>query len=184
MIFYPKKLVKKDGFVLLEVMIALVIFAVSILALIDGVGNSERASGEAEKVQKAAMLARLKIAEIKLSLDEEVARGVFPDEKAESGTFKEPYEDYKWSYTIRKVEIPVVQPSSDQSQVSLGQPSSTGATPNQAGADVLGAANSMAQMVAKKISESIREMKITVSWGDNESEMQKIVITTHLAKLR
>lgn len=179
----------QNGFTLLEIMIAMAILSISLLALYSSVGNSLRISGQSEEVDQATQLARRKMSEIMMSLDEDIARGAFPEEKEEQGTFDKPFENYKWSYTIKKVEIPVLQPPSDKSAATVGpsasdsgssSPSSPQTTPG-----LENAAANMAQMVTKKISESVRELKLTISWGgENPDDQEKVVLTTHLSKLR
>ncbi|GEM_PF-1508237 len=179
----------QKGFTLLEIMIAMAILSISLLALYTSMGNSLRISGSAEDTDQATQLARKKMTEILMSLDEDIARGAFPEEKEENGTFDKPFEKYKWSYAIKKVQIPVLQPPSNQAAGSVGEGSSkgatpSGATPGQTTPGLENAAANMAQMVTKKISESIRELKLTVSWGENPDDEEKVVLTTHLSKLR
>lgn len=176
----------RRGFTLLEIMIAMAILSSSLLALYSSMGNSLKISAQAEDSNQASQLARQKMTEVLMSLDEDITRGAFPDEKEESGVFDKPFEKYKWFYVIKKVEIPVLKPPGDQPVGAEGD-SGASASTNPAGQTtpgLEGAAANMAQMVTKKISESIRELNLTVSWGENSDEEEKIVLTTHLSKLR
>ncbi len=181
----------KKGFTLLEIMIAMAILSISLLALYTSMGNSLRISGQAETTNEATQLARQKMSEIIMSLDEDIARGAFPEEKEESGGFEKPFEKYKWSYVIKKVEIPVLQPPSDQSEATIGDSTDPAdpAAPKDSSEQkttpgLENAAANMAQMVTKKISESIRELELKISWGDSEEDGENVTITTHLSKLR
>lgn len=169
------------GFSLLEVMIALAILTISLMAFSTSIGNNVRTSAMAEEMNQAVQLASQRLAEIKINLSEEMARGAFPDEKEEHGIFEKPFEKYRWSYHIRKVEIPVILPTEQAGPESLADDSS-GAPPNL----LNGGINPMVmQMVAKKISESIRQVDLTISWGEGEEQdREKIMFTTHIAKLR
>jgi general secretion pathway protein I len=176
------------GFTLLEIMISLAILSISLLALYNAIGNSLRASGMAEDMDQAMQLARQKMAEVTISLEADIARGAFPDEKEEQGEFDKPFERYKWSYVFRKVELPAVNPTNLlQGQ---GEEAGGGSTPSPSGtqttAGIEQQAGNLAQVVSKKISESIRELRLTVTWGEGEKEedQEKVVLTTHLAKLR
>jgi prepilin-type N-terminal cleavage/methylation domain-containing protein len=177
-----------SGFTLLEIMIAMAILSISLLAIYHSVGISLRASGMAEKVDIANQLGRQKMAEIMMSLDEDIARGAFPDEKEEQGTFDKPYERYKWAYQIRKVEIPLTNLPGQEGGAPGGENAGGGGTPSPSGTQttpgIEGQAANLAKVVSKKISDSIRELKLTVSWGEGEEDEDKIVLTTHLAKLR
>ncbi len=179
----PKQ--SQRGFTLLEIMIAMAILSISLLALYTSTGNSLRISGQAEATDNATQLARKKMTEILMSLDEDIARGAFPEEKEENGTFDKPFEQYKWSYVIKKVEIPVLKPPGEEAAGTVGEEKKEGAAGGEkTTAGLENAAANMAQMVTKKISESIREVKLTISWGDAEDDEEKVVITTHLSKLR
>ncbi len=121
-------------------------------------------------------------------MEEDLSRGAFPDEKEEHGTFEKPFERFQWSYTLRKVELPVMKtPQGSEPTASPeggqggGSPPGGGTTPG-----LEAAAGNLAQIVSKKISESVRELKLTVSWGEEEKEedREKVVVTTHLAKLK
>lgn len=177
------------GFTLLEIMIAMAILAVSLLALYSAVGNSLRASAMAEDTDQATHLARQKMAEVMMSLEEDLSRGAFPDEKEEHGTFEKPFERFQWSYALRKVELPVMKtPQGSEPTGSQGQGGQGGGSP-PGGSTTPGLeaqAGNLAQIVSKKISESVRELKLTVSWGEEEREedREKVVVTTHLAKLK
>lgn len=189
-----KKLISTSGFTLLEIMISMAILSISLLALYSSMGNSLRASGIAEEMSLAMQLGRQKMAEVNMTLETDIARGAFPDDKEEHGTFDKPYDRFHWAYAIRKVEIPVVNPPGDAGGGAGGgaggSGGSSGGTPNpanQTSGDIAGAASNMASIVSKKISEAIRELKVTISWGPEgtpEDELEKVVLTTHLVKLR
>ena len=180
-----------EGFTLLEIMIALAILSISLLSLYSSIGNSLKASGFAEDMDRAMQLARQRMSEIRITLDEEMARGAFPDEKEEEGTFDKPNDRFKWSYTLRKVEVPAINPAGLEGGVQgTGAPAGEGegsTTPTtQPTPGIEQAATNMAQVVSKKISESIRELKLTVSWGEaaEGEEEEHVVLTTHVVKLR
>jgi hypothetical protein len=149
----------------------------------------------AEDNDLAMQLARQKMSEISMQLEDDIAKGSFPDDKEEHGDFDKPFDRFKWTYTLKKVEIPVVNPPADGgaggatgsgstsgSSSSSGSSGSTGATTP----GVAQAANNVAQIVSKKISESVRELKLTVTWGEAEKEedLEKLVLTTHLVNLK
>jgi len=180
---------KSSAFTLLEVMIALAILSISLITLYSSVGNSLKASGMAERTEKSNFLARQKMSEILLNIEQDIARGAFPDEKEENGTFEKPFEDYKWAYTVKKVQLPVLQlPAEMMEGTGAPSPETLSAAAGASGVNgaVEMAANSMAQVVTKKISEAIREVQVTISWGEGgeEGDEEKVVITTHIANLK
>ncbi len=170
------------GFSLLEIMVSLAILSIGLLALIGSQGNSLRASGRAENIQMATLLGRQRLNEKILELNKDMAKGTFPDENEEQGTFDEPNEEYRWEIKIRKVQIPVLGDGGGEAGAAGGG----SGTPTQAGGDTVAAPESaqrgLAQMVSKKISESIREVSAKVIW-DEIGEEQSLTLTTHIAKV-
>lgn len=167
------------GFTLLEIMIALAILSISLLSLYDSIGNSLRASGMAKEMEEAVLLAKQRMSEIQLQLEQEMALGSFPDEKEEHGDFEKPFEKYKWSYKLKKVEIPVIRPLLGQGDPQDSPSSIAPTTPG-----FQESAANVAELVSKKISNSLREIKLIVSWGDSEDSEEKIILTTHVANLK
>lgn len=147
-----------SGFSLLEVMVAVAILAISLLALINFQGQSMFIVGRAEKLTIATFLARQKMAEVILQVEKErFQQGVFPEDKNETGPFEKPYEDFNWEWNIRKVAIPA---PAEEGDVKMA----------------------MFKMVADQIKELVREVKLTVSWKELGKE-QSFDVVTHIAKL-
>ena len=152
----------RAGFSLLEVMIAVAILAVSLLAIFSLESTSLMGSARAQKISTATELAREKMARILIDLDAGMVKGEFPDEKEESGTFEEEkFPDYSWKVSVKKVDIPA-------------PPAKEG------GSDVMG---QIFDMVSKQLSESSREVKLTVSFTEFDEEEVGIVLTTHIVKM-
>jgi hypothetical protein len=143
----------------------------------------------AEDNDLALQLSRQKMSEIAMELEPEILKGSFPDDKEEHGDFDKPFDRFKWTYTLKKVEIPVVNPPTGGAG---GGADSGGATPSGGSGSapttpgVEQAASNVAGIVSKKIAESVRELKLTVTAGEAEKEedLEKVVLTTHLVKLR
>ncbi len=149
----------KKGFSLLEVMVAVAILAISLLALINFQGQSMFVVARAEKLTMATFLARQKMAEAVLQIEkEQFQQGVFSEDKSEGGVFEKPYENYKWEWKMRKVDIPV--PKAEEG----------------------GAMMAMLQMVSNQIKDQVREVKLTVTWEELGKE-QSFDVVTHLSKL-
>lgn len=145
------------AFTLLEVLVALGILAVAAIAITGGFGSSNLASRRAESVSIATLLARQKMAEEIIRIEKNSMEGKFPDTNEESsGKFDEPYEKYQWVIKIRKVEIPV-PPQEEQ-----------------------GVQAQLTQMIAKQIGDSLREVKLEISW--EEEEKKDVTVVTHVVK--
>jgi prepilin-type N-terminal cleavage/methylation domain-containing protein len=152
----------RKGFTLLEVMIAIAILAVSLLALFNLQSTSLLGSARAQRISTSTLLARQKMARFLLDFEAGMAKGEFPEEKEESGTFEEEKQpDYSWKITVRKVDLPTPPATEGQSDM-------------------------MAQvftMVSQKLSKSVREVKLVVSWKEFDEEEEGIVLTTHVVKM-
>lgn len=167
------------GFTLVEIMIALAILAVGLVSLYTAQGNSLRASATAERMQVGAMLAREKMTEKMMEIEQGLAKGAFPEDKEEeTGTFEPPFEDYRWEYTVRKVEIPIAGAGESAGEGEAGG-DPRAAENNQAPAS---AQANVAKVVSKKIAESVREINVRVIWGEFEEE-ESIKVTSHVSKL-
>lgn len=150
---------KNKGFTLLEIMVAVGILSVSLVALLTFQGNTMITSGRAERITEATMLARMKMSEVELDLDKLVRKGEFPDEKSEEGTFDEPFDNYKWKLSIKGVKLP---------------------------APVMGEEGSIESLIGRQLSEEIaktvREVKLEIVWSEMGEE-QSIDVVTHIVKL-
>ena len=150
---------QKTGFTLLEIMVAVAILSISLVALLSFQGNTLLTSGRAERVTEATMLARMKMSEIELDLDKQMKRGEFPDEKSEEGNFDNPFAAYKWKMSIRRINLP---------------------------APVMGDEGSVENMVGRQLTEEIgktvREVRLEILW-EEIGEEQTIDVVTHIVKL-
>lgn len=157
---------KQNGFSLLEILIAVSILATSLVILLSAQGGSFLSSERAERLTEATLLARGKMVEIEIEFEKDLAKNKFPEEDLEnSGEFEAPYEDYRWKYTVKKVEIPFVDAGK--------------------GENVL--VESYSKNVMDLIAKSVREIQLRVFWGDKdrpEKDQPHLIVTTHWVKLK
>lgn len=154
----------QKGFTLLEILIALGILATSFTMLFAAQGNSFLDSERAERLTVATNLAQQRMVELEMELAEDMKRRKFPDEKEESGTFDDPFADFRWQYNIKKVEIPSA--ASAEGQNPLIGPH--------------------IKRISDQISKSVREVTLKVFWGDKdkpEEEQSQMSVTTHIVKI-
>ena len=153
---------KNRGFSLLEVMIAIAVLAVSLMAIFNLQSVSISGSYRSEKVAISTELARLKMAQVILDIEKGIPKGEFPDDKEESGNFEEEkYPDYSWKLTIKKNESPAPQLPEGQSEV-LGQ---------------------IVSIVSEQLNQSSREIHLVVSWKEADEDRVGITLTTHVVKM-
>ena len=187
MIRRPAK--RESGFTLIEIMISLSILSITLVSIYVAQGNSLRASGRAENIQTASSLARQKMTEMMLELQKDLDKGKFPDEGTEEqGTFDPPLDRFRWEFAVKKVEIKMADTPSGEGASGgapapgAGPTTSTGEEAGQTNEAPEAAMRNMAQMVTKKINESVREISTKVIW-EELGEEQSLVVTTHIAKL-
>lgn len=186
-----------DGFTLLEVMIALAILSIALVALGDINGTAVQMHQYASRSTVATFLARTKMQEI----EDELQKDGFSDfDDSKDGNFDEAgWSEYRWVAKILKPDIQV-----DASQLmsmiggatglDLGPSGGKGSSAPAAGSSgkssgVLAAAGPFAGMVQaqltnllEELKHSVREVKLTVRWKDGSRE-QKMEVATHLVIL-
>ncbi len=161
----------RSGFTLLEVIIALAIMVVSLASIIAVESNSINATIRAKQMNTVAMLARNKMIE----LEYEVQGKTFDEMKKESsGQFKEPFNDYKWSWTIKEMKFPNF--SAAFSGAAAGGDEGSGA---QGGSDMVA---TMVRLITNYLSKSLREMTVTISWMRSGKE-QSFSVSTYWVNL-
>lgn len=109
-----------DGFTLLEVMVAIALIAIALMAVLGSQSQSVSLAGEARFNTTAALLAQSKMAEIE-SQDPE-------DLTADSGDFGEDFPGYTWKLAV--------------SNVTLDRP--------------------------ENVSDHLKQVDLTVAWGEDE----------------
>ena len=144
------------GFTLLEVMIAVAILAVSLMALMSLQSQALLASARAEKISISTWLAQQKMAEILLEIEKGVLKGEFPDEKEEQGNFENQFPDFFWRLKITRVELPMPEGVQDEMMLQA------------------------MKMLTEELSKSTREVRLTVGWEEFEEEEIGITVATHL----
>lgn len=150
----------RKGFTLLEVMLALTIFALAMTALVGFHARGYVNDGKARRLTAAVSLARAKMTDIELDIEKEMVKGSFPEDRSESGEFEKPYEDYKWKMEIRRVELPIPPLGDNAGEIN----------------------QQMMQMVTKQISDAVREIKLTISWQEMNNE-RSFSVVKHIVKM-
>lgn len=186
------------GFTLLEVMIAVAILAVSLMALSLTMIRSLRASNHARLMTQATFLCRLKFGEIE---NDFVVDG-FKDDAGtveKKGVFEDPlFKKFSWSYTMQKIELP----SADKIQTAAtkllqdkqkagesaaaeaggGPRGSAGASANSGG--LSGSLGGVLGPVKQMLEQGIRRVSMRVTWSEPGLPDQKVEVVTFYTDLR
>jgi prepilin-type N-terminal cleavage/methylation domain-containing protein len=190
----------RQGFTLLEVMIALAILSVSLFVLVSAQSSAVLMTSEGERDVVMTMLAEQKIAEVQMKLEREGWKdtdieeaGNFEDfglngEFGDGVELKGAYDDYQWAYTIRRVDLQMGDMGGAMDAV-------TGAYGGQGGTPT--SSDDMSSMVQDQMSSFIssdsltdtlapfiREVRVLVWYGEepkDENGCENCVeLTTHV----
>lgn len=189
----------RRGFTLLEVMVALAILTMGLLALSDVVGMALRSHVRAIHLDVATLLARGKLA----SLEEEFDRKGFRDfDQEDEGSFEDQgHPEIRWKMEARKPTIGLGpeqimnaltggQGGGLLSQLGLG--GATGGAGGQGGAPqqaldprmaIMGATlQAQVTAIGEQVKKGVREVKLTVSWPEG-TKTESFSVVTHLVVL-
>lgn len=152
---------KSDGFTLLEAVIAIAIFTIAFTQILALQGRSIQDAVQAKQFNTVAQLARNKMVETEVAV-----RGrAFGDvSKEESGVFKAPYQDYRWTVKIEELELPAISGASAE-----GAPQGQGQNEM---------AKQVTTAVTKYLSQSLRQVTVSIFWKRGNKE-QVFTVSTY-----
>ncbi len=139
------------GFSLLEIMIAMGILATAVLTFMSQVEVSSQVAYEDEQLLRATVLAQNKLGEIEREIYFDMDRGKFPDEKEDSGVFEGENDLYRWSYELKKVELPLE-------------------TMLQGGTET---SRKIAKQKSDEVKKRFRELRFKIEWSDPDNPEDK-----------
>ncbi len=153
----------RSGFTLLEVVVAIGILAISLVAIFEMQGGNIETAMRTRDITVATLLARSKMIDIEQELFEE---GFTDFEESMSGTFEdEGWPEFSWEADLTKVEIPIPD-------------SFPGADENPNAALMMGSAS----FITDLIKNALRECALTVTW-DVGGDPRELMVTTHFIDL-
>jgi len=153
-----------QGFTLLEVIIAMSIMFVAFAAILSVQSGSINASARAKQMTVVAMLAKTTMSEVEYKFEGKAFDEV---KKEDGGQFKAPYQDYRWTSTIKELKFPSI----------LG--GGGGEDKKDGAAD---AADRIGKLFAKYLSKAIREVNVTIFWKRGTGE-QRFDLSTYWVNL-
>lgn len=163
----------KRGFTLLEVLLAMVIFAASVLAITQTVTGGLRNARESERVFEATQAAQSKMAELQMKYQAKIDKdGVEGSLGEEEGSFPKPFERYKWKAALAESNIKFTRATVEK---FLGQ---VGLEEREA-ADKAEELRLVLANLNKVFKENFVELKLTVSWQEY-GKKYSVPVVTHL----
>lgn len=147
----------------MEVMIAIAILAISLLAIFNLQSTSLMGSARAQRLSVATQLAQYKMSKTLLEIEQGIVKGEFPEEKEETGTFEEEDQpNLGWVVKIHTTDIPA-PPASEGAAAILSQ---------------------VFSVVSEQLSKSTREVTLQVFWIGDEEPEQMLSLSTHVVKMQ
>lgn len=164
---------QKSGFTLIEILAAFALMVTSITVIIDARTSSTSRILESESRFYAATLAEKIMTEMEIKYQKELNTvGLENALATESGSFDEPYADYKWRAEFRESSIEL-SPS-----VMVEYMTSLGVDPVEAQAQIDEQALVLTN-VNKVIKENYGELYVEVTWGGAKTP-DRLSLVTHL----
>ena len=188
---------RNRGFNLIEVTIALAILVLALSILVENQGFAAYMTRDAEKIRIATMLAEEKMIEAQLHLELEGWTTSDIDEDGDFDDFgsedfrgsgpklewDEQLDDFKWAYTIRKIEMNMPGDMGGMMEDMMG----TGYFGDQSQQDAqdnkmdLGDLGISSDMITEYLSDYIREVRVMVWWKEDFEESGDYVeLLTHV----
>lgn len=167
MLIKKKHLNFERGFTLLETMIAMAIMMVAYSSILIVQSSAMESADKAKRLNVVSMLARGIMSETELQVqNKEFAEA----KKEEAGQFKEPFQDFDWKKEIKEIKFPNFSGGSKKAEKD-----------DESGANA--ATETLTKLVTKFLSDSVREIKITISWKKG-SGTQSYTVTNYWVDLK
>jgi prepilin-type N-terminal cleavage/methylation domain-containing protein len=182
--------VNRRGFSLLEVMVALAILVTSMVILMETQSAAVEMTREAEELVTGTHLAQEKLAEARLSLEEE---GFTDQDKCEEGDFSEFGDEtmdiefgeglkkYRWAWCVSEIDLALGGDIAGMAESLTGSglgggtgASVDGASGSMPGGMDLGAFGISNEMITETLGKYIREVRVHVWWGEDLEESERL----------
>jgi general secretion pathway protein I len=194
----------RRGFTLLEVMVALAILAMGLVAISDVVGGAMRNHARAKALDVATLLARGKMAE---TLDRYEEEGFRDSDEGDDGDFSEEgHPDVAWKLEVKKPSVDLAGENACAALLGanglsalLGDQTAAGGSGPQTGGGGGGSGptaglSPMALMMqnlvktqctsfGEVLKKAVREVRLTVSWPDGK-QTESFAVVTHMVVLQ
>ncbi|ACG71954.1 conserved hypothetical protein [Anaeromyxobacter sp. K] len=184
------------GFTLLEVMVALAILAMGLMALSDVVGGALRNHARAGRLDVATLLARGKMVELEEAFERKGFREF--DEEDEGSFEREGHPEVRWKLEVLRPRVELgperilqLLTGTEGGDLSALLGGASGGKDAQGGgpqtvmpgtAAVAGTLNAQLTAMGEQIKKAVREVRLTVAWPEG-ARQDSFTVVTHLVVL-
>jgi type II secretion system protein I len=165
---------REKGFTFIEVMVAMLIFVLAVLAAVNIVRGAVRATRETREITIANWLLQNVISELEIKLETEGLDKAC-DKKTE-GKFDDPYGKYQWVTECYEIDFEISETAAKMAQAMQNPEKSE---------DDLNSENAILKMVLDTantyIKGAMREIHAEVLWVEGKNK-RKVEVTTHFAR--
>lgn len=180
------------GFTLLEVMVALAILAVSLVAILGINGGTVRSHAYAKRLTVATMLARSKMIDLETHFHQEGFTSDF-DQTMEGDFSEEGWQDFRWKAEIVVPKLDAGQTTALVQQLAAQLLGDIGGGGGGGGNDPAydtrtmlgpyqGIIEGQISTIVETMKKSLREIRLQVSWMDGRRE-ETLDVVTHMVIL-
>jgi len=162
-----------SGFTLLEVLLAIALFALSIVALVHTRGVSLQNVARSERLATALQLVQLKMTEMEIKFQGALDKnGLASTIGKENGQFEPPHEAYSWSAELKEAGLELTSEQLVQLLLDFGVEQEDAESQVESQKLVMTNLN-------KTLKENFSELIVTVEW-DDFGHKSKVPVVTHL----
>ena len=181
----------RQGFTLLEVLVALAILAISVLVLIDAQSTAVYMRQQGEEMVVGTMLARDIMTLVELRMEKEGFGEMTITEKGEfrEEEYQDAFEDHRWEYDVSRVELDLNKIFSMVSDL-MGMAEDEGAVEDSSmltGGLDLGSLGIDPSMFTDELAKYIREIRVRVYWCGEQGSREEgacgpdeVILVTHI----
>jgi type II secretion system protein I len=167
------KYIRNAGFTFIEVLVAMLIFVMAVVASLSVTDGSVRATREAKEISTATWLLQNVMVELETKLETEgFDKGC---EKKKTNKFEPPYQNFTWTTTCEEIDFNLSQTAAQMAQKEDDDKSS----------DQQNQTNMITKMILQAASDymgkSLRELHAEVTWMRGK-QTRKVDATTHVAR--
>jgi type II secretion system protein I len=159
------------GFTFIEVLVAMLIFTLAVLAALNVGEGSVRATREAKEISTASWLLQSAITELETKIESEgIDKGC---QKKAEGKFDAPYDKFTWVGYCNEIDFKVSEAAAKLAQSS---PEDESATQKE---DVM--LKAVLDVASSYLTKSLCELHVEVNWLNGKTKRQ-VTATTHVVR--